>query len=96
MAVQWSTTSRVGVVEAPVRSAREVVGQGDGRIALKPSSFTTTEEVEMGVKKAVLGAAMIAALLAAGAAFAATPHATPAGGAIRVFATPGNGNTGRS
>jgi hypothetical protein len=82
-------------VKARVRSAREVVGRGDGRIALKPNSLTTTEEVKMGVKKAVLGAAMVAALLAAGAAFAATPHATPAGGAIRVFATPGKGNTGK-
>jgi hypothetical protein len=25
----------------------------------------------------------------------ATPHATPAGGAIRVFATPGKANTGK-
>jgi hypothetical protein len=82
-------------VKASERSAWEVVGRGDGRIALNPHSLTSTEEVEMGVNKAVLGAAIIAVLLVAGAAFAATPHASPAGGAISVFATPGKGNTGK-
>lgn len=51
----------------------------------------------MRVKKAVLGVSLIGALLfAATAAFGATPHATPAGGAIKVWATPSaNGAQGK-
>jgi hypothetical protein len=51
----------------------------------------------MRIKKAVLGVSLIGALLfAATAAVGATPHATPAGGAIKVWATPSaNGAKGK-
>jgi hypothetical protein len=50
----------------------------------------------MRVKKTVLGVSMIGALLlATTAAFGATAHATLAGGAVRVFATPGKGVKGK-
>jgi hypothetical protein len=50
----------------------------------------------MGIKKAVLGVAVLGALLlGTTAAFGATAHSAPAGGAIKVFATPGNGATGK-
>jgi hypothetical protein len=50
----------------------------------------------MRIKKAVLGVAVLGALLlGATAAFGATAHSSPAGGAIKVFATPGNGVTGK-
>jgi|HubBroStandDraft_5_1064220.scaffolds.fasta_scaffold215269_1 hypothetical protein len=50
----------------------------------------------MRVKKAVLGVSLISALLLVVAtAFAATPHATPAGGAVKVWVTQGNGPKGK-
>jgi hypothetical protein len=52
----------------------------------------------MRVRKAVLGVSMIGALLlATTAAFAATAHTTPAGGAVKVWVTPkgANGSKGK-
>jgi hypothetical protein len=50
----------------------------------------------MRIKKTVLGVAVLGALLlGTTAAFGAAPHATPAGGAIKVFVTPGNGNVSK-
>ena len=50
----------------------------------------------MRVVKAMLGVAMLGALLlAASAAFGAGTSSTPAGGTVHVFATPGNGAAGK-
>jgi hypothetical protein len=50
----------------------------------------------MRIRKAVLGVAMLGALLlGATAAFGATAASPPAGGAIKVFVTPSNGATGK-